>query len=184
MTLYELTRNPEMLDKLRQEILEIYDQEEHASIESLNKMDWLTSLLKETLRLYNPVGVGAGSKQAIEDHIIGDIKIQKGAVVMSSFIDSQFDPKYFEEPLKCHPQRWADKTCGQEPYVYTPFWAGPRNCIGQHFAMIEAKVILCEFVKKFDFSLKDGYKLTLSVNKAYGPTDDMPMHLKVRNINV
>jgi len=181
MVLYSLTQNPEMLAKLREEIAEIYDKEDPITVDSLNKMDYLTAIIKEALRLYNPIGIGPGFKEASEDHKLGDITIQKGTRVVASLVHTNFQSKYFEDPTGFKPERWLKKeNLPTDPYAFTPFWAGPRNCIGQHLAMIEAKIMVCEFVKMYDFELIKDYKLKLGIEKGYGAMGDLPMNLTLR----
>lgn len=180
MTLYQLAQHPEMLAKLREEIRDIYDKESTPSMDALNKMNYLSALFKETLRLYNPVGIGAGFRTANKDHKLGNIEVKKGTMVGASFVHNDFDPQYFEDPQGYNPQRWIDTPNMSDPYIFTPFWAGPRNCIGQHLALMEAKIIICEFVKKFDFEMKPDFKLKLGTKRAYGPMEDLPMHLTPR----
>ena len=181
MTLFALAQNPTMLERLQEEIKEIYDKESPPSLDTLNKMNWLSALLKETLRVYNPVGLGTGLKQASRDHKIGDIDIRKGSMVVGTFVHKAFDSEFFEDAFNYNPQRWLDKPNVSDPYAYTPFWAGPRNCIGQHLALMESKIIICEFIKRFDFELPKDYKPELGLKKGYGPIDNLPMKLTIRN---
>lgn len=170
-----------MLERLRDEIKEIYDKDVPPTLDTLNKMNWLSAILKETLRVYNPVALGTGMKNASQDHQIGDINIQKGSMVIASFIHKSFDSEFFEDPLTFNPQRWLDNPNVSEPYAYTPFWAGPRNCIGQHLALIEAKIILCEFVKRFDFEVLEDKKSKEDLVKGFDPNKNLPMKLILRN---
>lgn len=181
MTLFALAQNPGILEKLKQEIKDVYDKESPVTLETLNKMNWLSAIMKESLRVYNPAALGTGLRKASRDHKIGNIMIKEGSMVISSFTHKTFDPQFFEDPMSYNPQRWIDKPSVSDPYAYTPFWAGPRNCIGQHLALIEAKIVLCEFIKKFDFELPKDYKLELGIKKGYGPADNLPMKLTVKN---
>ena len=67
-------------------------------------------------------------------------------------------------------------------YAYTPFSAGPRNCIGQHLAIIESKVIMSEFLNRFDFELKEGYKLKMCLRFLYEPFDELTLVLKPKQV--
>lgn len=175
-----LAQNPPMLERLREEIKEIYEKESPPSLNTLNKMDWLSALLKESLRVNNPVALGTGIRKASRDNQIGDISIKEGSIVIASFLHKTFNPQLFEDPMGYNPQRWLEKSSISDPYAYTPFWAGPRNCIGQHLALIESKVILCEFLKKFNFELLEDYKSKVGQRVAFDLVDNVPMNLTVK----
>ena len=184
MTLYALSKNPELMATLMQEIEEIYNKEDPISVNSLNKMDWLSATIKETLRVYNPAAIGPAFRTAIEDHKIGDIHIKKGTIAGTAAVFSSFDSVHFDDPSTFQPKRWIDNPNANDPYAYTPFWAGPRNCIGQHLALIHTKIIVCEFLKRFELDTLNGYQLKMDNIKAYGPSDDLPMKLKLKSPKV
>jgi len=181
MTLYALSLNPDIQEKLREEITKNYDTEtDPISLYSLNKLNYLSATLKETLRVYNPTSFGPTFKSSVKDHNIGDIKVKKGTIVGAAHIFTYFNAKYFDNPHDYNPQRWIEKPNVSETYAYTPFWAGPRNCIGQHLAMLEARIILCEFIRMFDFKVSKNYKLRMNALKGYGPEGGLKMDLNIR----
>ena len=69
------------------------------------------------------------------------------------------------------------ESTSKDPYVYLAFSAGTRNCIGQHFAMIQARVIFCLFLKKYDFYLRPDYKLSMTLRFLYEPVEDIKYKL-------
>jgi len=180
MTLYALQKHPDYLSKVLKEVHEIYNKEDPISYDSLNKMNWLSAVLKETLRVYNPTAIGPLFRTASVDHKIGDIHVKKGSMIGTAAVFSSFDSAHFEDPATFSPQRWLDNPVINDAYAYTPFWAGPRNCIGQHLATIQAKIIVCEFLKKFEFETVKDYQLKMDNLKAYGPPDDLPMMLRLK----
>ena len=60
-----------------------------------------------------------------------------------------------------------------DSWMFTPFSGGPRNCIGQHLAIIEAKIIISEYLNMFDLKLQDGYKLKMGPKFLYEPVDQL-----------
>mmetsp|Transcript_34668 Transcript_34668/g.31278 ORF Transcript_34668/g.31278 Transcript_34668/m.31278 type:complete len:94 (+) Transcript_34668:164-445(+) len=93
-------------------------------------MDFLECFLKETMRFYCPAPSGFG-RVALKDHYLEDIFIKKGDLVRTEPMVNYFNPEYFENPLEFSPERWQkDHKYKQDPFIFIPFAAGPRNCIG------------------------------------------------------
>ena len=114
------------------EIKEVYDLKETPDAETLNKMDFMNSFLKETLRLYSPAP-GVFPRRALEDHYINGVFIKKGMRVRPNPLPSLCDPRNFEEPFEFKPERWEEmEKQGKkiDSFAYIPFSAGARNCIG------------------------------------------------------
>jgi len=89
--------------------------------------------------------------------------------------------KYFEEPEKFKPERWLGKK-GLDPFVFIPFSAGSRNCIGQHLAIIEAKVIVIEFFRMFRSKLvPENYDLVMTFISLYKPKNPVILDLELRS---
>ena len=69
----------------------------------------------------------------------------------------QRDPRYFESPEEFRPERWTPEFSKQLPkYAYFPFGGGPRVCIGQDFAMMEAMLAIATVLRKFKLALVPG----------------------------
>jgi len=176
MALYNLTQNPEYVEKLKTEINQIYDKDQVLTTDTLQGMDELHNVLKETLRMYTPAPM-TFFRVALVDHKIGELEIKKGTWVRPLFISVFHDEKYFSKPEQFDPSRWKENAGKLDSYAFTPFSAGPRNCIGQHLAIVESKIIVAEFLKKFDFKLKDGYKLKMRDRFLYEPLDELIFEL-------
>jgi len=176
MALYNLTQNPECIEKLKTEIAETYDQDSTLTTDTLQKMDELHNVLKETLRMYTPAPM-TFFRVALADHKIGELEIKKGTWVRPLFISVFNDDRHFTKPEQFDPSRWRDNTGKLDTYAFTPFSAGPRNCIGQHLAVVESKIIVAEFLKKFDFKLKEGYKLKMEARFLYEPEEELIFNL-------
>jgi len=176
MTLYYLQRNAHVREEVLQEIATHYS--ENATIENLNKMELLGNVFKETLRVVPP-GPMMFMREAVNDHVLNNIQIKKGTLMNVDLISHNFNPKYFDEPEKYNPNRWVnffEQTKG-DGFCAIQFSAGPRNCIGQHLAMHEAKIILSEFLLRFNYELREGYQLKLGLKQLYQPTEDLKYKL-------
>lgn len=178
IALYLLYRHPEYIGKLQKEIKEFYDQSTPVTYEALNQMELMHAVLKESLRLYTPVPT-IPSRLVIEDHELGNLKIKKGHSIRPAPLYNYLNPKYFEQPEKFIPERWlGKKEQSLDSFVFIPFSAGARNCIGQHLAIIEAKIIIAEFLKRFDMKLvPEDYKLVMGFNFMYEPKKKILMNL-------
>ncbi len=176
MALYLLIQHPEYLEKLKKEREMFYKAGENAEMDSVNKMEELHCFLKETLRFYTPIPFSM-DRLALKDHKIGDLDIPKGMKVKPDYFAMAFDEQHWVKPERFNPERWKGKV---DPYTFLPFLAGPRNCIGQHLAIMEAKVIVSEFLERFEFKLKEGYQLKMIYRFLYEPEDEIMFDLKLR----
>ena len=183
MMLYNLTQYPEYLEPLEKERNETYSTEEKKTASVLQKMDLLNSFIKETMRFYNPAP-GITFRVATEDHKLLDLDIKKGDVLRGDLFASYFDEAHFKNPHEFNPKRFMDPNFKLELSVFTPFSAGPRNCIGQHLAVFELKIIISEFLERFNFKLKDGCHLKMISRLTYEPFDPLILELSRKCIIV
>lgn len=154
------------------------------TVESLSQMEYMNAVLKEALRMATPAPI-VFDREALEDHSIGDLKIKKGTYINANFIGNNFDKRYHEEPEKFIPERWTDpnsltlQSLGSQPMAFTPFSIGGRNCIGQHIAMMEAKIILGMFLKTYSYEMSDpNYKLQMAMTFLYEPATSLMYKLR------
>lgn len=99
--------------------------------------------------MYGPANILI-PRVAIKDHYVKDILIRKGSYVNCFNFMNMGDSENFDNPLDFKPERWLQENSKKEnrsnPFNFIPFSSGPRNCIGQHMAIIEAKVLLINFI--------------------------------------
>jgi len=181
MALYNLTQYPEYLQILQEERDQTFNTETIKTAETLQKMDSLHAFIKETLRFYSPAP-GVTFRVATADHKLLDLEIKKGDVVRADLFSAYYNQKYFDHPHEFNPKRFCDNKQKVDSYVFIPFSAGPRNCIGQHLAVLEAKLLISEFLERFDFKLQDGYKLKMINRFTYEPVDHLLFNLTPRSV--
>jgi len=178
MALYNLTQHPEYYGILQKERDTLYNKEKQVTLDTLQKMDEINGLLKETLRFHAPA-VHTFYRVALKDHMLGDLPVKKGEWVKPEFMAMFHDENNYEKPEIFDPKRWKEGSKKVDPYAFTPFSAGPRNCIGQHLAMAESKVILSEFLERFDYKMKnEKYELKMIQRFLYEPFEEMVFELK------
>ncbi|XP_075163187.1 uncharacterized protein LOC142235815 [Haematobia irritans] len=153
-TLYLLARNPRVQNKLLAEIRQVYgdDNVASASMMTLHEMKYLECVIKESLRLYPPVPIIARRMNedfSYKHSTLGDGVIPAGSeVVLFIFAMAEFSYIY-ENPKEFIPERHEDVNSNTN-FHYIPFSAGPRNCIGQKFAMLEMKVVLSHIIQAYE----------------------------------
>ncbi|WOL16339.1 Cytochrome P450 [Canna indica] len=152
-----LALHPEWQARARAEAKEICGSRS-PDANSLQKMKILTMVIQETLRLYPPGAYVA--REAREEMVFGGIHIPKGVNIFVRVSTLHHDPNIWgKDVLEFKPERFARGVVGacQVPHTYLPFGVGPRTCLGQHFAMMELKIILSLLLPKFSFSLSPKY---------------------------
>nr|UUB32658.1 cytochrome P450 CYP4BD5 [Dendroctonus rhizophagus] len=161
--LYLIATHPEVQDKLFDEQTQIFPSDwknARPSHKQLLEMKYLDLVIKETLRLFPSVAF-YGRKLAHDVEFKGTL-YPKGLTVVLFPYGCHRSPKYFTEPEKFIPERFGNWT-GKLPFAYTPFSAGPRNCIGQKFAVLEMLATLSKIVRKFKLApAKPEHKLQLA----------------------
>ena len=187
MATYYISRTPGVKEKLREEIKSVFGENNHEEIpgtyEDLNKLEYMLCVLNETLRLATPAPILL-PREVKKSHRLGDLDIPKGVVLVPIFILNHTNPKYFENPTEFCPDRWrnsAGKVMSshpQNPFIFTPFSTGSRNCIGQHMAMLEAKIILSEFMRVVDFEVPEDYTLKMTRRFLYEPVDELKLNIR------
>ncbi len=149
---YVISRYPEVQKQCYEEIQSVL-QGKNPTFYTVSKLSYLTSVIKETLRLYPPA-IGIFAREAKEDMEIGGYPVPKNSIVYAFSYVTQRDARYFPDPERFDPSRFSVENEKQiSPFVYFPFGVGPRACIGAQFAMTEIAVVATILLQKFEFSL-------------------------------
>lgn len=144
---YELSRNPEVEQKLYSEI-DSQVAGEIPTFEETAKMPYTRQVLEETLRLYPPVWLYSRTAIA-DDHICG-YDIPAGTNVFFAPYYLHRHPGYWEDVETFNPENFsADKVKDRHKFAFIPFSAGPRRCIGDYFSIVEMQIHLGTMVQKF-----------------------------------
>ena len=151
-----------------EEVEQILPDHRVPEYEDLAKLPIIEAVINETLRLYPSAPFFV--REALKDHRIGEndkeIFVPRGAMIVIYSYAVHRRKEYWTNPLEFQYQRWLrDPTTGlkpklSHPYAYLPFASGSRNCIGQNFALLEAKVMLIMFLQHCQFELVSGQIIT------------------------
>jgi cytochrome P450 len=116
------------------------------TLQDVPALRYTEAVLKETMRLYPPVW--AIGREALEDLEIGGYRISAGTQIVASQWVIHRDPRLWIGADRFRPQRWLDGETDALPRMaYFPFGGGPRVCVGNHFAMLEATLVLATFLR-------------------------------------
>jgi cytochrome P450 len=147
--------------------------------DDLPKLPYLAHVLTESLRLY-PTAWGM-ARLAAEEHEIAGYPVHTGYGVAFAQWVVHRDARWFDAPLEFRPERWENGLAKQLPrFAYFPFGGGPRQCIGNTFALMEASVVLATVGKKFRFALVPGHKVTPLASITMRPRNGIRVRLEVR----
>ncbi len=141
-----LSRHPEVESRLHDELDRSLGGRVPA-VADLPRLTYAEHIVTETLRAYPTVWTIG--REAIEPVDLGGYRIPAGMTVFMPQWVIHRDARWFDDPLAFRPERWADGLTQRIPrYAYFPFGGGPRICIGNNFAMMEATLILATIAQK------------------------------------
>lgn len=149
-----LDAHPQVAERLRAELVAVLGDRRPA-VADLPRLRYTRMVIDETLRLYPPVYIL--SRQVAADDTIGDYRIPAGSAVDISPYLTHRHPAFWDEPERFEPERFApERAAARHKYAYFPFSTGPRMCIGNSFALIEATLILATAARRFRPRLANG----------------------------
>ncbi|XP_070556747.1 cytochrome P450 3A8-like [Ptychodera flava] len=147
---YAMATNPDIQEKLCTEIDDVMSEYGEPTYEAISKMPYLDMVVCEALRMYPPAV--RFERVSNEDTTIKGINIPKGMIVAMAAYAIHHDPEFYHDPEKFIPERFTkEEKEKRHPYAWLPFGAGPRNCIGMRFALLEAKIGLVRALQDFIF---------------------------------
>ncbi|MBX3085112.1 MAG: cytochrome P450 [Anaerolineae bacterium] len=156
-TWYLLAQHPAVEAKLHQELDAVLAGRAPTAKELAN-LPYTEMIIKESMRLYPPAWLM--SRRAVSDVTIDGKTFPKGTIFLMSQYVMHHDARYFPDPDAFLPERFtADFEKNLPRYAYFPFGAGPRICIGNGFAMMEARLILATMAQRYQFALTTSDKV-------------------------
>ncbi|XP_046361407.2 cytochrome P450 4B1-like [Haliotis rufescens] len=146
--LYTLAKYPAEQQKVLQDVQQAVGDKNEVEWDDLAKLKYLPMFIRESMRLFPPVPVV--SRQLSQSLVIDGVQIPKGVIVDINMYQMHRNANVWPNPMEFDTERFSlDRAAGRDPYCFVPFSAGPRNCIGQNFAVNEIKVMLCQVVRRF-----------------------------------
>jgi cytochrome P450 len=143
-----LAQHPEQAAALQRELDDVLEGRAPTALD-LPRLTRTRAVIDEALRLYPPAW--AIGRQPREDTVLAGVRVPRATQIIVCPWVLHRDPRFFEQPERFVPERWF----GAPPprFAYMPFGAGPRVCIGSHFALVEATVLLAVLLSQASFEL-------------------------------
>lgn len=149
------------------------------TVEDIPRLTNIEMVFQEAMRLYPPVWTI--SRIALTDDYVRGTRIPKGTTVMLSPYAVHRHPAIWEKPEQFAPSRFsAEAVASRHRYAYFPFGGGPRVCLGNRFAMLEAKVILAMAAQRYRFSLEPDQTIEAEPMITLRPRNGIFVHLTRR----
>jgi len=151
---YLLATHPEAEKEFHAELEEVLGGRA-PEVSDLPRLKYTEMIAKEAMRLYPPAY--AIGREALEETEIGGYRVPKRTQLFAFQWVTHRDARYFERPDAFEPERWVSESMQRLPkYAYFPFGGGPRQCIGNYFAMMEIVLLLATIGQRFRFLLAQG----------------------------
>jgi len=177
-TWWLLAQNPAVEKKFHEELDGVLGGRA-PEVDDLPRLTFLNHVLTESLRLY-PTAWGM-ARLAAEEHEIAGYPVRRGYGVAFAQWVIHRDARWFDAPLEFRPERWENGLAKQLPrFAYFPFGGGPRQCIGNTFALLEASVVLATIGQKFRFQLIPEHKVTPLASITLRPKNGVQVRLETR----
>ncbi len=176
---YHLAQHPEILERVQQEVDTVLAPDRYPTLADLPQLPYTLMTIKETMRVQPTVSTFP--RVIDRPTALGGYRLQAGSVILISPYVLHHDPRYWSKPNDFDPTRFSAENEPTIPkYVYLPFGGGPRICIGNHFALMEAHILLALLLRHYrlhpvpNTPIKPLYQVTTF------PQDGLPMRLERR----
>lgn len=181
-TWYLLGQHPEIAAKLYAEVDEVLAGR-RPGLADLPKLPYTAKIIKESMRLYPPAWL-LNARYTLADTKLGGYEIARGTEIFVSPYVMHHLPSYFEDANEFRPERFtADFEESLPRFAYMPFGGGPRVCIGNSFAMMEAMLILAMVSSHFALDLLPGTVAELNPQITLSIKNGLSMRLAARGVN-
>jgi cytochrome P450 len=176
---YLLARHPEVEARLHAELDEVLGPDRTPTAEDVPALRYTEMVIGETMRLYPPAW--AIGRMAIEDHVVGGYLIPKGATALMSQYVMHRDARFYTDPERFDPERFTPEAKAARPqYAYFPFGGGPRRCIGEGFAWMEATLLLATLARRWRLRLLPGQRIETRPRITLRPSNGVMVRLERR----
>jgi cytochrome P450 len=151
-----------------------------ATLADLPQLPYTLMVIKEAMRLEPTVALIP--RFLLADTHLGGYRLRQGGALLLAVYLLHHDPRWWPQPERFDPTRFSTEYEPNIPdYVYLPFGGGPRICIGNQFALMEAQILLALFASRWQFSVTPGARARPVRQVTTAPQNGLRMRLSLRN---
>ncbi len=178
-TWYLLSQHPEVEAELHREIDAVLEGGRLPTTADLARLRYTEMVVAEAMRLYPPAWLIG--RRAIREYAISDYVVPVGSLVFSCPYVMHRHERYYPDPLRFDPLRWTPEAKATRPqFSYFPFGGGPRRCIGESFAWMEAVLVVATLARHWRMRLVPGHTVALMPRLTLRPKHGLAMTLQRR----
>lgn len=172
----QLAVHPEAEANFHEEVDQL--PEDPSELEGLQAFQYTGAVFEETLRLYPPAWIV--TRKSREADVLGGYRIPAGSLVVMSPYITQRRKDLWPDPDAFRPERFLDRSVRRERFAYFPFGGGAHLCIGNHFAILEAAMILATLGQRFRLRRADDAAPEVDPGVTLAPRGGLLMHVEAR----
>jgi cytochrome P450 len=173
---YELAKNPAWQERVRAECMAI--GEEHLPYERMDELADVRLALNETLRRYPPLSTIP--RIAERDFEFGGFRIAAKKMVCALPLHTHHMEEWWSDPYRFDPERFAPgrEEHKRHTHQWVPFSGGAHMCLGVRFAEMQVRLILHQLVRRYRWSVADGYEMPVQQAPISKPMDGLPIRIE------
>jgi cytochrome P450 len=149
--------------------------------EDYSSLPYTAAVIQEAMRLYPPLPITI--RQALNDDVLDGYPVKAGSSIFVNFYALHHNPDVWDNPEGFEPERFMPgRDGGRHRYAYAPFGGGPRQCIGNNFALMEGVLALAMMSQKYEFNLCPGTDIRPHMPGTLRPRGGVPVMVKRREV--
>ena len=173
-TWYLLSGSPAVEAKLHDEVDRVLEGGRGATMADIPNLTYTNKVLTESMRIFPPIWVIG--RTPTKDYSIGGYVIPSRSIVLMSQYVAHHDPRFYPKPDLFNPDRWTPEMEASLPkYAYFPFGGGPRACIGESFAWMEATLVLASIARRWRLIHDPTHRVMMAPKITLRPKNGMRM---------
>ncbi|GLY25873.1 cytochrome P450 [Micromonospora sp. NBRC 101691] len=174
---YELSRNPEVEARLHEELDRVLG-DRLPTVADVPQLEYTNRVLEETLRLYPVPWL---ERRAAGADTLGGYHVKANSLIYISPYLTHRHPDFWEDPERFDPDRFTPERSADRPrFAYFPFGGGPRLCIGNRLAQLEAQLTLATIAQRYRLRMVPGHPVEAKMQVTTSPRHGLRMTLEPR----